>query len=58
MKRGRNIWYLQKVEKIYFYEEMLGKEEVAEVMRIHPDAKEVKDPPERVVEIFKRYING
>ncbi len=56
LKIGRNIWYLQRGEKIYFYDEISRKEEVSEVVRIHPNAREVKDPPAKVVEIFKKYV--
>jgi hypothetical protein len=56
LKMGRSIWYLQKGDKIYFYDEISRKEEVSEVVRIHTSAKEVKDPPAKVVEIFKKYV--
>ena len=56
LKMGRNIWYFQKGDKIYFYDEASRKEEVSEVARINPNAKEVKDPPAKVVEIFKKYV--
>ena len=56
LKMGRNIWYLQKGEKIYFYDEISRTEEVSEVVRINPNAKEVKEPPVKIAEIFKRHI--
>jgi hypothetical protein len=52
-KRG-NVWYLQKGEKIYFYDESARKTEVIEVARVHPYAKEVKDVPQKVIDVFKK----
>lgn len=56
MKTFKNIWYLKKGEKIYFYDESSRNEEVSEVARVHPNAREVAEPPQKIVEIFKRCV--
>ncbi len=56
LKMGKNIWYMVRGEKIYFYDESSRKEEVSEVARVHPNAKEVAEPPSKIVELFAKYV--
>lgn len=56
LKRGRNLWYYQKGDKIYFYDESSRVEEVIASARIHPEAKEVMEPPQKIVDIFKKHV--
>lgn len=56
LRSFKNVWYYVKGEKIYFYDESLRKEEVCEVARVHPNAKEVANPPQKIVDVFQRNV--
>lgn len=56
LKTRGNIWYLVRGDKVYFYDESARKEEVVEVARVHPNAKEFENPPEKVLAVFKKHL--